>query len=300
MAGKLLCFAVLLSIGLCCLGLFVDTRVYGVAMSAVNGDPDLDGSGIVDYVDLEVVTDSWLWCGQAGDNAADLDLDGAVDFNDVGVLAGQWLSRTRSVAIVIDSNTYSSLQTEIERLRSDIENDLAVNAFVFADDWDDIHAIKDVLIEKHTHDGLIGAILIGEIPTAYFEYQNSGATPTDRYFQDLSDKFIDSDGDGKFEREYYMSQTDVTMRGIWTGRLKPPLGRLEAIRMLQAYLDRNHSYRTGGGGYERKMLYYGSVAINQEGMTEEDYFNLVNQIDDFTGLYESDADVNAIYDPCLA
>jgi hypothetical protein len=48
------------------------------------------------------------------------------------------------------------------------------------------------------------------------------------------------------------------------------------------------------------MLYFGSVGINQSGMSEQEYFDLVNQIDDFTGLYQSDADVNAIYDPCLA
>jgi len=247
-----------------------------------------------------VITDNWLWSGQPGDNAADLDLDGTVDFNDFGVLAGKWLSKKHSFAIFVDSNTYSGLQTEIERLRSDIVNDLGVHVFVFADNWSDIESIRDILIDKYAHNALIGAILMGEIPTAYFEYQDSGATPTDWYFQDLSDKFIDSDGDGKFEREHYMIETDVTMRDIWIGRLKPPLGRLEGIKMLRSYLNRNHLYRTGNLVYDRKMLYFGSVAINQNGMSEQDYFNLVNQIDDYAGLYESDADVNAVYDPCLA
>jgi hypothetical protein len=276
-----------------------EERIYGDTLPADNGDPDLDGSGIVDYLDFDVIAYNWLWSGQAEDNAADLDFDGTVDFNDFSALAGQWLSKKHSVAIFIDSNSYISLQTEIERLRSDIENDLRIQVFIFADNWSSIQSIKDILIDKYTQDGLLGAILIGDIPTAYFEYQDSGSIPTDWYFQDLSDKFIDSDGDGKFEREHYLSETDVTMRDIWIGRIKPPLGRLEGIEMLRGYLDRNHRYRTGDLEYERKILYFGSVAINQTGITEQEYFNLVNEIDDYTGLYDSDADVNAIYDPCL-
>ena len=292
-------FGIWLSLVLLLAAVWVDGPVYGAGISTFKGDPDLDGSGIVDYPDLAAVAHSWLWCGEVGDNAADVDLDGTVDFNDLGVLAARWLSKKDSVAIFVDSDTYLSLQTEIERLRADIANDLGVRVLVFADSWSDIESIKAILIDRYTRDGLVGAILVGEIPTAFFEYQDSGATPTDWYFQDLSDKFIDSDEDGKFEREHYMAETDVTMRDIWTGRLKPPLGRLEGIEMLRRYLDRNHKYRTGDLEYDRKMLYFGSVAINQDGMSEQDYFNLVDQIDDYTGLYDSDADVNAIYEPCL-
>ena len=89
------------------------------------------------------------------------------------------------------------------------------------------------------------------------------------------------------------------MRDIWTGRLKPPLGRLDGIEMLRNYLDRNHKYRTGKLEFEKKMMYFGSVAINQNGMSEQDYFDLVNQINGFTELYESDNDVNAFYNNSL-
>jgi hypothetical protein len=277
----------------------LDGRIYADRLCSASGNSDLDGSGIVDYSDLEVVAHNWLWCGQAAGNPADLDLNGTVDLNDFGALAAEWLSKKHSIAIFIDSNSYLSLRTEIERLVSDIESDLGVHVFVFVDDWSSIAPIKDILIDRYIQDGLLGAILIGEIPTAYFEYQNSGAIPSDWYFQDLSDTFIDSDADGKFEREHYLTETDVTMREIWTGRLKPPLGGLEGMEMLQDYLDRNHRYRTEQVQYERKMLYFGSVAINQMGMSKQQYFDLVNQVDDYTGLYESDGDVNAVYDSSL-
>jgi hypothetical protein len=258
---------------------------------------DLTNDWAIDYNDLKAFTAYWL---EAGDCIpADLDRNRSADFNDYRIFASQWLHKQDSVAIFIDSNTHSNLTGEIQRLKSDIINDLGVNVFIFSDNWGDIKDIKDILIDKYNNYALIGAIFIGDIPTAYFEYQNSGSNPTDRYFQDFSDNFIDVDGDGKFEREYYMWETDVAMREIWTGRIKPPVGRAEGIELLRNYLDRNHSYRTGNITYDRKMLYYGSVSINQGGMSQDDYNDLVNQIDDYTGLYDSDDDVDSIYDPDL-
>jgi hypothetical protein len=254
---------------------------------------DLTNDWAVDSNDLKVFVSYWLQTGEC--IPGDFDRSQFVDFNDYGIFASQWSHKQDSVAIFIDSNTHSNLTSQIQRLKSDIINDLGVNVFIFSDNFDDIKQIKDIIIEKYNHAGLIGAILIGDIPTAYFEYQNSGSVPTDRYFQDLSDKFIDVDGDGKFEREYYMAETDVTMRDIWTGRIKPPVSGSEAIELLRNYLDRNHNYRTGNITYDRKMLYYGSVSINQGGMSQDDYNDLVNQIDDYTGLYDSDDDVNSIY-----
>ena len=95
--------------------LLVDGHIYGASISSSNGDPDVDGSGIVDYPDLEAVAHNWLWRGQAAENAADPDLDGTVDLNDFGVLAGRWLSRKHSVAIFVDSDTYLSLRTNREK-----------------------------------------------------------------------------------------------------------------------------------------------------------------------------------------
>jgi predicted outer membrane repeat protein len=279
------------------MGAYGGTAEAGMSPGNGRNIADLTNDWAIDYNDIKVFVSYWL---EAGDCIpGDFDRSKFVDFNDYGIFALQWLHKKDSVAIFIDSNTHSDLTNEIQRLKSDIINDLGVNVFIFSDNWDDIEEIKDIIIDKYNHAGLIGAIFIGQIPTAYFEYQNSGSVPTDRYFQDLSDKFIDVDGDGKFEREYYMAETDVTMREIWTGRIKPPVGRSEGIVLLRDYLDRNHNYRTTNLSYDKKMLYYGSISINQDGMSQDDYNDLVNQIDDYTGLYESDDEVDSIYDPNL-
>jgi len=257
---------------------------------------DFDGNGSINHSDLSFLTDNWLWRDEDGSNLADVNGDGFVNFADFAELAASWLATKRSVAIFVDADSYSSLKEEIERLRADISRDLKAHVFVFSDNWESISRIKDILVEKYNQDGLIGSVLIGEIPTAYFEYQNAGSTPSDWYFQDMSDKFVDSDGDGKFEKEYYRNETDVTMRDVWTGRIKPPVGGSEGIELLRKYLDRNHDYRIGRLSYDRKMLYFGSVAINQTGTCEEDYNNLVDQIREYTGLYDSDEQVERIYD----
>jgi hypothetical protein len=258
---------------------------------------DLTNDWAVDSNDLKVFVNYWLETGEC--IPGDLNRNLFTDFNDYSIFASQWSYKQDSVAIFIDSNTHSNLTSQIQRLKSDIINDLGVNVFIFSDNWNDIREIKDTLIDKYNHEKLIGAIFIGQIPTAYFEYQNSGSNPTDRYFQDLSDNFIDVDGDGKFEREYYMWETDVMMREIWTARIKPPVGGAEGTELLRDYLDRNHNYRNGNLSYDKKMLYYGSISINQNGMSQDDYNDLVNQIDDYTGLYDSDDEVDSIYDTDL-
>ena len=253
---------------------------------------DFDVNGRIDYLDLGLLAGDWLARG----GRVDVDGDGIVNFGDFAATATHWLSVKKSVAVFVDSNTHAGLEAEIERYKADIANDLKSEVCVFVGNWSDIREIKGILTDKYRNDGLIGAVLIGDIPTAYFEYRNAGAMPSDWYFQDLSDKFVDSDGDGRFEREYYLNETDITMREIWTGRIKPPVGGAEGIVLLRRYFDRNHAYRTGGPGYDRKMLYFGSIAVNQDGMGREEYDNRVSEIGRYMGLYDSDSQVDSVYD----
>lgn len=53
---------------------------------------DFDASGTVNFADLKVLTDNWLWEGMPGGyNDADLDCNGRVTLRDYAILASQWL-----------------------------------------------------------------------------------------------------------------------------------------------------------------------------------------------------------------
>jgi hypothetical protein len=54
---------------------------------------DYNLDGIVDFKDLKIFVDNWLWSGPSGGcNNGDLDCDGDVEFHDYAILALQWLN----------------------------------------------------------------------------------------------------------------------------------------------------------------------------------------------------------------
>lgn len=180
-----------------------------------------------------------------------------------------------SVAIFVDKQTYSSLTSEIDRLKEDITNDLGAEVFIFSDDWEEPEKIKNILVEKYRNSGLIGSILIGDIPAAYID-----GSLTDWYYQDLIEG----------------QQVNVE---VWTGRIKPPIGGAEGLKLLRNYLNRDHDYRTGKFTYNQEMLYYGSSIIREGYMDETKYKNMVSRIGGYTGLYDTDQ-AKTIYDPDIA
>jgi hypothetical protein len=210
----------------------------------------------------------------------------------------------KSVAIFVDDATYGKIQSEVSRFQGDIIRDTGMDAEIVVGNWTNASAVKNIIRDKYNTNGLVGAILVGDIPSAYFEYQNSGATLTDWYLQDLSTQFVDTDGDGKFEREYYMHETDITHREIWTSRIKPPVSGDAGIALLKDYFNRNHAFRAGELSYDKKMLFFNSPLINHKDddiadVTQSEYMDLVRSIDDFTGFYSSDSSVDYVYDQDL-
>ncbi|MFH0859079.1 MAG: C25 family cysteine peptidase [Patescibacteria group bacterium] len=209
-----------------------------------------------------------------------------------GVVGKATISRKNSVAIIIDTDTYNQVKTYIDRLKSDIANDLNVDVFVHAKQWNNINEIRNILKAGYQNQGLSGSILIGEIPTAYFENGDERTDPfgyseySDWYYQDLDGNFTDSDGDGFFELENYYLSNIKTAREVWSGRIKPPVGGAEGVQLLKDYLDRNHDYRTGQLSYEKKLLipYWMS---NMKYLNEQEYLSRAKGISESTGLYNS-------------
>ncbi|MBU0530282.1 MAG: hypothetical protein KKC05_01285, partial [Nanoarchaeota archaeon] len=212
--------------------------------------------------------------------------------------------RIQSIAIVIDENTYNQIKNEIDRFKIDIINDLSteeieIQIFLYNGSWESADELREYFRDLYTDYDLIGAILIGDVPTYYYltpvgssSYPNF---PSDYPFADLDCELIDSDNDGLIEnqnRSRYWGE--ITHREIWVSRIKPPINGSGGIALLRQYFDRNHQYRTGGLPYQQKVLVLDSLSIFDNGYTEEQYMerwetviNRTTLFDDSTLLYSN-------------
>lgn len=105
--------------------------------------------------------------------------------------------------------------------------------------------IKSTLVNDQKW-GLVGSVMIGSLPTAWYrnavDFHDAPAEfPVDLYFMDLDGVWTDSNGDSKFD-----SHTGDVEPEIWVGRIggnAPLTGKSEG-QIIAEYLSRNHFFRT--------------------------------------------------------
>lgn len=144
------------------------------------------------------------------------------------------------VIVIVDSNTYSALESSLNLYKLDIEGEgYSVNIIETNNLVDKTPAgIKSYLRETLSRD-LIGTLFVGNIPEVWYEV-NDIRFPTDAYYADLDGSWRDLDGDGVYDEH----SGDI-MPEIWVGRLKPPRPGSEGTRLLINYFNKNHLYRNG-------------------------------------------------------
>ena len=198
-----------------------------------------------------------------------------------------------SIAIFVDTEAYSKLDYEVERLKNDIISDLDTEIFIFSKDWDDPGEIRDIILDKYNNDNLKGSILIGNIP-----YVTYGDTISDFYYMDL-----DADVDNCYKNEMVdRSCLGTYPKGgvypyieIWSGRIKPTKPGEEGIEQIRDYLNRNHEYRKGLISYDRKITLLSLIHIFDYKYSQEDYTQLFEDMLTSSLLYSID-EANIIYD----
>ncbi len=93
---------------------------------------------------------------------------------------------------------------------------------------------------------LVGAVLVGELPVAWYHRAWPGGGqieefPIDLYFMDLNGTWTDADADGLYD-----AHTGSTAPEIWVGRLYArPLTWDDEVRLMKRYFAKNHAYRIG-------------------------------------------------------
>jgi hypothetical protein len=192
------------------------------------------------------------------------------------------------VAIIVDPATYAALEDEVGQYASDVSQDMGVEVVVGAKNWSDPQAIRAYLQGLRDQD-LIGAVLLGDIPTTYF-YALLMGPPADRILSDFY--YMELDTDLVLDDEHVFGRPPATVAllpDIWVGRLKPTESGEEGLAQLRDYFRRNHAYRRGEVDVIPKILVLDDMG-SEAGLGAEVSFEgaSVASLVQRSGLYEPD------------
>ncbi|HDN01516.1 MAG TPA: carboxypeptidase regulatory-like domain-containing protein, partial [Candidatus Bathyarchaeota archaeon] len=114
------------------------------------------------------------------------------------------------------------------------------------------------LLRDGLDEGLVGAILIGDLPVAWYEmycWERWEQFPTDLFYMDLDGSFTDSDNDGLFD-SHSDGEGDRAPE-IWIGHLDVPNKYSDVeYQILAYYFYRHHLYVTGEITVPHRALIY--------------------------------------------
>jgi hypothetical protein len=174
------------------------------------------------------------------------------------------------LAVIIDSETYSALKTEISQYAKDVKKDSGykVQVKTFSKD-EGIETIKEYLKNLYFTENLKIAVLVGEVPTAdYYPGTTSMVSvPSDSYYYDVYGKcpkiekipcqnsqcpvvndIVAFDARNNF--------CDPKVIPFVLSRITPPVKGQEGIQLLKNYFNNNHDFRTGKFSFNQKALLY--------------------------------------------
>ena len=147
------------------------------------------------------------------------------------------------IKIISDQNLFNALASEIQQYRADLEAEGYSVSFT-SGTFSDPAAVRK-LLQDQKNNGLVGAVLIGDIPLARFNrvenlhqsYRHDFYTPL--YFMDLDGSW------GGEERGVFTSHGGKKGADIWVGFIRA--GNLPAagdeITLLKKYFTKIHNYR---------------------------------------------------------
>jgi len=131
---------------------------------------------------------------------------------------------------------------------------LSVNAY--SGTWGTPEDIRSFLQTAYLSEGLVGVLLVGDIPVAWYELDKTEPSvheefPMDLYYMDLNGEWTDSDTDGMYD-----NHTGNVTPEIWVGRLDATTLSGDKISLYRNYFDKNHRYRTLQLSLPKRALVY--------------------------------------------
>lgn len=180
---------------------------------------------------------------------------------------------SKTILIFVDRTSYASLTPEISRFAEDIHRDIAAKVIVYKVNTYDPFKIKDIMKSQFNGGNLLGAILIGDIPTFSLIRDDGSGYLTDAYYRILNANCrIDSNS-----RVLYSETADcglyssINGQDMWVGRITPPVTGDEGIVLLRNYFDKNHAYRIGDIQFDKRFLFYSGDTLNSQLLQEQHF-----------------------------
>lgn len=167
---------------------------------------------------------------------------------------GGWLGRTFKV--FLEENLASSLELlpSLKQYKQDVEKETGYNVVFYRCHFCTKEQIREILAEK----GTVGALLVGDLPAAWYWLEAGFFYPTDLYYMDVDGVWGGEIrcGGGAFEDDScFTTRSGHLAPEIFVGRLTTPVESKE-VSLLVNYFRKNHAYRVGEKPLPHRTLNY--------------------------------------------
>ncbi len=157
--------------------------------------------------------------------------------------------RNNLVYVLVNQDTYGPLATELAQFVLDLETD-GYDVELYTVTYSNPEDLRAFLQQAP---GLKGAILIGDLPAAWYIEYLWGAEefPLDLFYMDLDGTWSDWDQDGLYDEHSGNKEAE-----IWIGRIDATTLSGDKIGLYKNYFRKNHEYRTQTLKLPKRALAY--------------------------------------------
>lgn len=210
-------------------------------------EPNCDEHGILRHQIFEILlTDHeiYLLIGHWDSWYADWEQGHTKYFKSIEILPAP------SVALIVENDLWTNydIQTMVNVYRQDL-NDIGYTTYLYTDPITNIQALRTLLQNYYNDYGISGALLIGDLPEAVYQYDENFLC--ELYLMDLDGTWQDLNSDGYFDQHTATSPADIEPE-IFVSRIDASMrtyGMNQPWEDIFYLLYRFHEYRTGSATF---------------------------------------------------
>jgi hypothetical protein len=158
--------------------------------------------------------------------------------------------------LIVNQNIYPTIKTTLTQFSTDIQSSGYNVSILMLSSGTSALTVRTLLQQGYNNSSLQGAILIGNLPTAWYEMTNPTPWgyekfPIDYYYMDLDCNWTDANRNGVFDNYSFPMQPE-----IWVARIDASSMTGNETQNIINYLTKDHNYRIGNLVASRQALVY--------------------------------------------